>query len=84
MNDYLDCLFNYILETRLNKITRTSVEYQRASAEALHKSDALEAMLTSAQKAALDDFLAADSHMVTIDEHIIFQEALALGKWMAR
>lgn len=84
MDTYLDFLFNYILEIRLNELTRPSAEYQRAAAKALEQSDILESMLTPAQKAALDEFLSADSRLLTMDEQYIFQEAVALGKWMAR
>lgn len=84
MDDYLDCLFDYVLETRLDQRARAAAEYQRLAADALRKSDALEAMLSPDQKAALDALLAADSRVLVMDERIIFQEAVALGRWMAR
>lgn len=84
MDDYLDFLFDYVLETRLDEIARASAEYQRAAAEALRRSEALDAMLTKEQKTALDELLSADSRVLTMDERILFQEAVALGKWMAR
>lgn len=84
MDNYLNCLFDYVLETRLDEHARSSVEYRQAAADALRKSDILESMLTPEQKAALDALLAADGRILAMDEHIIFQEAVALGKWMAR
>lgn len=84
MDDYLDCLFEHVLEPRLDERARASAEYQRAADDALRKSDILESMLAPEQKAALDALLAADSRILTMDERIIFQEAVALGKWMAR
>lgn len=84
MDDYLDCLFQYVLEMRLCERIRSSLEYQQASNESMRKMEILKSTLTHEQKTALNEFLSANGHLLNMDEYIIFQEAIALGKWMAR
>lgn len=84
MDDYLDWLFSYLLETRLDRCLQESGIYLQAAEALQEKAEALEARLDGEQKALLDDFCSAESHLLLLEEQTVFREAVALGKWMAR
>ncbi|MDO4314923.1 MAG: hypothetical protein Q4C45_04035 [Oscillospiraceae bacterium] len=83
MDDYLDCLYTYVQENGIPQHLWTP-EYRQASAQRESALAALENMLSPEQQAALERVRSAESVLYTYEDMALFQEAIILGKWMAR
>lgn len=83
MDDYLDCLYTYIQENCIPQHL-WSPEHRQASARRESALAALENMLSPEQQAALEHFRSAESALYAYEDMALFQEAILLGKWMAR
>lgn len=84
MDEYLQCLYSYILEVRRDETLRKTPEYctqRRSLLEAMH---AMQDALPRDLREIVDAYLTCQSHLSVLESDWLFQEAVSLGKWMAR
>lgn len=83
MDDYLDCLYRYTLDHLLLDVRLDLIDYSRWK----HRQDiaweALEKALAPEQLHLLEDYRDACCGLRDLEDRLLFQEAVALGKWMA-
>ena len=83
MDDYLDCLYRYTLDHLLLDVRLDLIDYSRWN----HRQDiaweALEKALTPEQLQLVEDYRDACCGLRDLEDRLLFQEAVALGKWMA-
>lgn len=82
MADYLNCLYAYVQENRLARHLSTP-EHRQAAARRESALAALEGMLSPEQLAALEQLRFAEAGLYALEDMALFEEAVALGKWMA-
>ena len=83
MDNLWDCLYTYVQENCIPRHLHTS-EHHQAAAQRESALTALENMLSPEQQAALEQFRSAEAVLYACEDMFLFQEAIALGKWMAR
>lgn len=83
MDDLWDCLYTYVQEHCVPQHLWTP-EHRQASALWEAALTALENMLSPEQQAAWEQFRTAEAALYAYEDMALFQEAIALGKWMAR
>ena len=84
MHEYLKHLYNYILESRMSSSLQKRVEYQSSHIKVLDAWREMEKVLTDEQKKVVNDLLDAKAQVSTFEDEWLFQEGVALGKWLAR
>lgn len=84
MDAYLDSLYLHFLENRLDEYLRASTAHQLLCQRRDEAWNALAAGFTPEQTTALDTFFCATSAVCAEEARLVFQEAIQLGKWMAR
>ncbi len=83
MDEYLQCLYDYILEVRRDETLLKTPEYRTARRNMLRAWDAMEAALTGEQREAVDRLLTAKEKVCSREDEWLFLEGVALGRWMA-
>ncbi|MEG1988765.1 MAG: hypothetical protein RR035_06210, partial [Oscillibacter sp.] len=84
MDEYLDCLYRYVQENRVGRAVWRSPEYRRLSLLREMALQTLTERLTPEQADCLTRFRDAEADFALEEAQILFQEAVALGRWMAR
>jgi len=84
MDEYLQCLYTHVMERLLLSPRPDLAEYRLRSIDQDQAWDALEKTLAPEQLQLLEAYQAAKSHVCAIEDRWLFQEAVSLGKWMAR
>ena len=84
MDEYLQCLYNYILEVRRDETLLKLPEYRMERISLLAAMRAMDAALSTEQQKAVNAFLSCQSRLSVLEDEWLFQEAMALGKWLAR
>nr|WP_325217741.1 hypothetical protein [uncultured Oscillibacter sp.] len=84
MDEYLQCLYNYILEVRRDETLLKLPEYRMERISLLAAMRAMDAALSKEQQKAVNAFLSCQSRLSVLEDEWLFQEAMALGKWLAR
>lgn len=83
MDDYLDCLYRYTLDHLLLDVRLDLIDYSRWN----HRQDiaweALEKALAPEQLQLVEDYRDACCGLRELEDRLLFQEAVSLGKWMA-
>lgn len=83
MDEYLRCLYDYILEVRRDDTLLKMPEYRAAHENLLQAWDAMEAALTGEQQEIVDRLLTAKENVYIREDEWLFLEGVSLGKWMA-
>lgn len=84
MDEYLYCLYNYILEVRRDETLLKTPEYRMERISMLAAMHVMDAALTEQQQKAVDAYLSSHSRLSVLEDEWLFLEAVALGKWLAR
>ena len=84
MNEYLQCLYNYILEVRRDDALRKLPEYRMERISLLAAMRAMDAALSEEQQKIVNRYLSCQARLSVLEDEWLFQEAMALGKWLAR
>lgn len=84
MDEYLRCLYNYILEVRRDEILLKTPEYRTERRSLLAAMRAMDAALSEEQQKMVNSFLSCQSRLSVLEDEWLFREAVALGRWMAR
>ena len=82
MHEYLEYLMDYIWENHTGKQVYTSATYWRKSREASEAYQTLVSNLDGKQVETLETFCNARDAMADVERAFLFQEGVALGKWM--
>ena len=83
MDEYLQCLYNYIMETRRDETLMRTYEYRKRRTAMLTAMHFMEATLTEEQRKTVDSYLSLQSKLTVMESDWLFQEGVALGRWMA-
>ncbi len=83
MDEYLQCLYDYILEVRRNETLLKTPEYRAARKSFLRAWDVMEAALTKEQQEIVDRLLTARENVCSREDEWLFLEGVSLGRWMA-
>lgn len=84
MDEYLKCLYCYIIDSHRADTLLHSLEYQVRSQSAFRAWERLEDELSQAQLTAVDEYMSEYAQLSGLEKDWIFQEGVALGRWMAR
>lgn len=84
MDDYLCCLFQYVSENLLVDARLDLLDYNRRNESQETAWAALKAALTPEQLRLVEDYASACSGKRFLEDQLLFQKAVALGKRMAR
>jgi len=84
MDEYLQCLYNYILEVRRDDTLLKTPEYRAMRKDMVQAWDAMEAALTGEQQEIVDRLLTAKEKVYSREDEWLFLEGIALGRWLAR
>ncbi len=83
MDEYLQCLYDYILEVRRDETLLKTPEYRTARGEMLRAWESMEAALTGEQREIVERLLSARETVYCREDEWLFLEGIALGRWMA-
>lgn len=84
MDEYLDCLYQYVSNHLLLDARLDVIDYSRWNARQKLAWEALEKALTPDQLNLVEDYQSACGGMRFLEDQLLFQKAVSLGKWMAR
>lgn len=84
MDDYLDCLYRYTLDHLLLDVRLDLIDYSRWSHRQEIAWEALAKALTPEQLQLVEDYRDACCGRRELEDRLLFQEAVSLGKWMAQ
>ncbi len=84
MDDYLQCLFQYVSENLLLDARLDLIDYNRWNECQDTAWAALKAALTPDQLRLVEDYTSACSGKRFLEDQLLFQKAVTLGKRMAR
>lgn len=84
MDEYLQCLYNYILDHLHCDARLDLFEFTRCTAQQDAAWNALKKALTPEQLHLVEDYRSAWNGFHAAEEKLLFQSAVSLGKWMAR
>lgn len=84
MDEYLRCLYDYIMEHLSASKHPDAEEYCRCIALQDKAWSALKAALTPEQLELVENYQTARARTCTLEDELLFQAAVSLGKWMVR
>ena len=84
MDTYLHCLYQYALDDLLLDARLDLIDYSRRSARQDLAWNALTESLTSEQMNLVEDYILACNRVRSLEDELLFEKAVALGKWMVR
>ena len=84
MDTYLRCLYQYALDDLLLDARLNLIDYSRRSARQDLAWNALTESLTSEQMNLVEDYILACNRVRSLEDELLFEKAVALGKWMVR
>ena len=84
MDAYIDCLYQHISENLFQDARLNLLEYSRWNACQDAAWKALVESLSHEQLKLVEEYQAACNDERYLEEKLLFQKAVALGKWMAR
>lgn len=83
MDEYLQCLYNYILEVRRDETLRKTPEYRMERISLLTMMRTMDADLSKEQQKIVNRYLSCQSRLSALEGEWLFQEAVSLGRWLA-
>lgn len=83
MDEYLQCLYNYILEVRRDETLRKTPEYRMERISLLTMMRTMDADLSEEQQKIVNRYLSCQSRLSALEGEWLFQEAVSLGRWLA-
>ena len=83
MDDYLDCLYRYTLDHLLLDVRLDLIDYSRWNNRQDIAWEALAKALTPEQLQLVEYYRDACCGLRDLEDRLLFQEAVSLGKWMA-
>ena len=83
MDDYLDCLYRYTLDHLLLDVRLDLIDYSRWNHRQYIAWEALSKSMTPEQLQLVEDYRDACCGLRDLEDRLLFQEAVSLGKWMA-
>lgn len=83
MDEYLDCLFQYVSENLLLDARLDVIDYSRWNERQDMAWAALKNALTPEQLRLVEDYKDAWCGLRFLEDRLLFQKAVSLGKWMA-
>ena len=84
MDAYLNCLYQYVSDHLLLDVRLDLIDYSRWTERQNMAWNALKEALSPEQIDLVEDYRAAWSGRHFLEDELLFQEAVDLGKWMAR
>ena len=84
MDEYLRCLYEYIQDQISAAHYPDPLEYRRRADAAEQAWRVLDDLLPPAQLRLVEDYRAAWTRLTSLEDELLFQAAVSLGKWMAR
>ena len=84
MDEYLQCLYNDILEVRRDETLLKTPEYRTHRTAMLFAMRLIEDSLSEEQQKAFDRYLTCYSNLSILESDWLFHEGVALGKWLAQ
>lgn len=84
MDEYLDCLYQYVSSHLLLDVRLDMIDYSRWNARQDMAWAALKGALTPEQLNLVEDYRDAWCGLRFLEDRLLFQKAVSLGKWMAR
>lgn len=84
MDEYLQCLYRYVLDHLLLDTRMDFIDYNRRVKSENLAWDALAVALTPEQIELVENYHNACAKTRFLEDELLFQKAVALGKWMAR
>lgn len=84
MDEYLQCLYHYILDHLLLDARLDLIDYNRWTTRQKLAWNALEKSLTPEQLDLVEDYQSACGGKRFLEDELLFQKAVTLGKWMAQ
>lgn len=84
MDEYMQCLYDHISGKKLDILLRNNPKYLRCADTLSVAGEALEAMLSPEQQAALDRYESAFCAVTACQEEALFRESVFLGCWLGR
>ena len=83
MDEYLHCLYQYVLDHLFLDARMDLVDYNRWETRRKAAWKALSESLTEEQMYLVEDYQTACGGKQFLEDELLFQKAVALGKWMA-
>lgn len=84
MDDYLKCLYEHVMEHISVSNYPDAEEYHHRMALQDETWSALKAALTPEQLELVENYQAARAGTWVLEDELLFQAAVSLGKWMVR
>lgn len=84
MDAYLHCLYQHVLDHLLLDARLDLIEYNRWETRQKMAWEALSASLTQEQLDLVEDYQSACGGKRFLEDELLFQAAVSLGKWMVR
>lgn len=84
MDEYLKCLYDYVMEHVSASKYPDAEEYYHRMALQDKAWSAVKAALTAEQLKLVEDYQAARAGTWVLEDELLFQAAVSLGKWMVR
>lgn len=84
MDEYLQCLFQYVSENLLQDARLDLLDYNHCRSTQDMAWSALEKVLTPEQLKLVEDYRSTWCSLQDLEDQLLFQKAFSLGKRMAR
>lgn len=84
MDEYLDCLYQYVSDHLEADARLDLIDYSRCRSAQDMAWEALERALTPEQLRLVEDYRSTWCGLRFLEDRLLFQKAVALGRWMAR
>lgn len=84
MDDYLDCLYQYVSENLLLDARLDLLDYNHCRSAQDMAWSALEKELTPDQLRLVEDYRSTWCDLQALEDQLLFQKAVSLGKWMVQ
>lgn len=84
MDEYLQCLFQYVSDHLLLDVRLDLIDYSRWNERQDMAWAALKESLTPEQLHLVEDYHSAWCGLRFLEDQLLFQKAVDLGKWMVR
>lgn len=84
MDEYFQCLLDYIVEGHKTDSLLKTLEYQSQMKSVLKSWEAVENVLSQSQITTVDTYFSEYSQLSSLEKDWLFLEGVVLGRWLAR